>query len=103
MRFQFKAAARRAAVSGALSAVAFFTACNPLAAITPAMAATPAEMVAILQPLGFFGTWAVRCDEPPGPQNVFRTAYVSAAGEPQKSRCSLPGDSDWAQVATMMS
>lgn len=81
MRSQFKAAARRAAVS-ALPALVLIAACVPPTAITPALAATPAETVAILEPLGFFGTWAVRCDEPPGPQNVFRTAYVSAAGEP---------------------
>lgn len=79
MRSPFKAAARRAAVS-ALPALALIAACIP--AITPTSAATPAETMAILQPLGFFGTWAVRCDEPPGPQNVFRSAYLSAAGEP---------------------
>jgi len=78
MRFQFKAAARRAAVSGALSTLALIAACIP----PSATAATPAETAAILEPLGFFGTWAVRCDEPPAPQNVFRTAAVSAAGEP---------------------
>ena len=85
MRSQFKAAARRAAVS-AIPALALFAACVPPAAITPvitsALAATSAETVAILEPLGFFGTWAGRCEEPPGPQNVFATAYVSAAGEP---------------------
>lgn len=82
MRSQFKAAACRAVVVRAASALAIVAACLSPTASTSTLAATPAETVAILQPLGFFGTWAVHCDEPPAPQNVFRTAYVSAAGEP---------------------
>lgn len=36
----------------------------------------------MLEEVGFFGTWAVRCGEPASPRNPVRTAYLSAAGEP---------------------
>ncbi len=35
--------------------------------------------------------------------SVLRLPLLSAAFEPQKSRCSLPGDSDWPKPSTIMS
>ena len=34
---------------------------------------------------------------------VLRLPLVSAALEPQNSRCSLPGDSDWEKISIVMS
>jgi hypothetical protein len=39
-------------------------------------------IVSTLEEIGFFGTWAIRCDAPASLENVVRSAYVSAAGEP---------------------
>lgn len=45
-------------------------------------AAAPHAIVATLEQVGFFGTWAARCGEPAGLRNPTRNTYVSAAGEP---------------------
>jgi len=51
--------------------------------VLPSSAAAQTEpIVAVLEQVGFFGTWAIRCGEPASLDNVVRSAYVSAAGEP---------------------
>lgn len=63
-----------------------------LAALIPILPATvaaqstaqanDANTVAMLEPFGFFGEWATRCDRPASTGNVKRSTYVSASGEP---------------------
>ena len=48
-----------------------------------AIAQTETEAaVSTLEEVGFFGTWAIRCGEPASLENVVRSAYVTASGEP---------------------
>ncbi len=44
--------------------------------------ATDSATRGVLEEFGFFGQWAIRCDQPASVQNTVRSAYVSAAGEP---------------------
>jgi hypothetical protein len=39
-------------------------------------------VVSTLEEIGFFGIWAIRCGESAGLDNIVRSAFVSAAGEP---------------------
>jgi hypothetical protein len=55
----------------ACAAVIFFSA-------APALAETASQT---LEDLGFFGRWAMNCDEPPSESNTVRIARVSATGD----------------------
>ncbi len=66
---------KSAAVIAALLVASPLPALNP----TPARAASP--QADALEAAGFFGTWSLRCDRAPGPTNIMRQAYISAAGE----------------------
>lgn len=60
----------------ALTAAIIFNAGFPAA---PAGAET---LVKTLEAFGFFGRWAIDCDEPPSASNTVRIARVSPAGDP---------------------
>jgi hypothetical protein len=54
-----------------------------LGGVLPSSATAKEETtISTLEEVGFFGTWAIRCDEPASLDNVVRSAYVSAAGDP---------------------
>lgn len=58
-----------------------------------APAAKAESLSATLEAFGFFGRWAISCDEPASPTNNVRTAQLSQAGDPVFSE-SLGGDGE---------
>jgi hypothetical protein len=73
----------RAKFLAAIAAVIFFSA-------PPAVAET---LTQTLESFGFFGRWAIDCNEPPSASNTVRTVRISPTGDPTFSE-SLGGEGE---------